>query len=94
MLKSGGALRQGSTQRGQKADVTAVTAGAGVSRPTPNRLFTVEPTKFRATTRVYNNTTQEGTTMFGLLVFAAILAFLIALAGPPYPRTWKQRWGN
>jgi hypothetical protein len=32
--------------------------------------------------------------MFGLLVFAAILAFLIALAGPPYPRTWKQRWGN
>jgi hypothetical protein len=32
--------------------------------------------------------------MSGLLVFAAILAFLIALTGPAYPRTWKQRWGN
>jgi hypothetical protein len=32
--------------------------------------------------------------MSGLLVFAAIMAFLIVLAGPPYPQSWKQRWGN
>jgi hypothetical protein len=32
--------------------------------------------------------------MFGLLVFAAVVTFLIALAGLPYPQSWKQRWGN
>jgi len=32
-------LRQGSTQRAQKAIVTAVTSNAGVFRPTPNALF-------------------------------------------------------
>ncbi len=32
--------------------------------------------------------------MFELLVFAALMAFLIALAGPAYPQSWKQRWGN
>ena len=40
MLTSVVALRQGSTQRGQKANVTAVTSNAGVFRPTPNALFT------------------------------------------------------
>lgn len=32
--------------------------------------------------------------MFELLVFAAAMAALIAIAGPAYPQTWKQRWGN
>jgi hypothetical protein len=32
--------------------------------------------------------------MFGLLVFAAVLVALIAIVGPAYPQTWKQRWGN
>ena len=32
--------------------------------------------------------------MVELLVFAALMAFLIALAGPAYPQSWKQRWGN
>jgi hypothetical protein len=39
MLTSVVALRQGSTQRGQKANMTDVTSNAGVFRPTPNALF-------------------------------------------------------
>ena len=32
--------------------------------------------------------------MFGLFVFAAVVFLLVALAGQPYPQSWKQRWGN
>jgi hypothetical protein len=39
MLTSVVALRQGSTQQGQKANMTDVTSNAGVFRPTPNALF-------------------------------------------------------
>jgi Tfp pilus assembly protein FimT len=43
---------------------------------------------------VSNNARLKGTTMFELTVFAGLMALLIVLAGPAYPQTWKQRWGN
>jgi hypothetical protein len=36
----------------------------------------------------------EGTTMFALAAFGALLLVLIAAIGLPYPQTWKGRWGN
>jgi hypothetical protein len=32
--------------------------------------------------------------MFGLIVFFAVVAVLIAAAGHPYPQSWYSRWGS
>jgi len=32
--------------------------------------------------------------MFGLIVFAVVVLVLIAMAGLPYPQSWRRRWGN
>src|SRR3977135_243770 len=36
----------------------------------------------------------EGTTMFALIAFGALLLVLIAALGLPYPQTWHGRWGS
>jgi hypothetical protein len=32
--------------------------------------------------------------MFTLIAFFALVALLIAVAGLPYPQTWRDRWGS
>jgi hypothetical protein len=46
-----------------------------------------------AVARVCNNET-EGTEMFSLIVFGAVLVVLVAATGLPYPQTWHGRFGD
>jgi hypothetical protein len=32
--------------------------------------------------------------MSGLIVFAVVVALLVAVLGMPYQQTWYSRWGN
>jgi hypothetical protein len=36
----------------------------------------------------------EGTTLFALIAFGAILLVLTAVLGLPYPQTWHGRWDS
>ena len=38
--------------------------------------------------------TQEGTTMFALIAFFAVVVLLVVMLGLPYPQSWYGRWGN
>jgi hypothetical protein len=48
---------------------------------------------FLAVARVCNNET-EGTAMFSLIAFGAVLVVLVAATGLPYPQTWHGRFGD
>jgi hypothetical protein len=73
--------------------VTVVTPLACEFRPPPfDPYLAVTSYIPRSCTCVQQRT--EGTKMFYLIVFGAVLVALVAATGLPYPQTWHGRFGD